>query len=113
MIASLFVDVRASKDLLCERALSSEPQIDRLYISNAIRKLLVHACIYRSGVMVLWKMTQSQGRALYDSRMRPILRSDIEKMQECSASRTYFFLASFSKPPEQKSHCGAAAQLRV
>jgi hypothetical protein len=37
----------------------------------------------------------------YDSRLRPIFKSDIEKMQERLASRTYFFLASFSKPPEQ------------
>jgi hypothetical protein len=52
--------------------------------------------------MVLWKMPQDQVLDLYDSQIRPSSESDIEKeMQERSVSRTYFFLASFLKPPEQ------------
>lgn len=34
MMASPFIDACASKDLLFERAVSSGPQIDRLYISS-------------------------------------------------------------------------------
>lgn len=59
MIDPPFVDVCATKDLLCDRALRAVPRTNRLYISGTYK---MYACdLYRPGIMVLKKKAlQSQ-----------------------------------------------------